>query len=121
MKNQTTVSDKDIAICCANGLTKQEAYEKFNLKDNKSARPKINKFYRVAGKLREFPTRRPNQKATQQSLITYMRKRTALHPKDCEVIVTALLEAGFKMPEPQEVHQENYFTLHTLKEYESQE
>lgn len=102
MRKQTTVSDKDIAICCANGLTKQEAYEKFNLKDN-STQSKVNKFYRVAGKLREFPTRRPNQKASQKSLITYMRKRTALHPKDCEVIVTALLEAGFKMPEPQEV------------------
>ena len=102
MRKQTNVSDKDIAICCVNGLTKQEAYEKFNLKDN-STQSKVNKFYRVAGKLREFPTRRPNQKVSQKSLITYMRKRTALHPKDCEVIVTALLEAGFKMPEPQEV------------------
>jgi hypothetical protein len=103
MKKQTTISDKDIAICCVNGLTKQEAYEKFNLKDNKAAPVKINRFYKVAGKLREFPARRPNQKATQQSLITYMRKRTTLHPKECEVIVTALLEAGFEIQRPQEV------------------
>ncbi len=103
MKKQTTFSDKDIAICCVNGLTKQEAYEKFNLKDNKATPAKINKFYRVAGKLREFPARRPNQKATQKSLIIYMQKRTTLHPKDCEVIVTALLDAGFKLPVPQEI------------------
>jgi hypothetical protein len=102
MKKQTTVRDKDIAIICVNGLTRQEAYEKFKLKDNKAAQVKINKFYKVAGNLIEFPARRPNQKATQKSLITYMRKRTTLHPKECEVIVTALLEAGFKVPEQQE-------------------
>jgi len=74
MKKQTTISDKDIAICCVDGLTKQEAYERFNLKDNKAIPVKINRFYKVAGKLREFPARRPNQKATQKTLITYMRK-----------------------------------------------
>jgi hypothetical protein len=107
MKKQTAVSDKDIAICCVNGLTKQEAYEKFNLKDNKATPARLNKFYRVAGKLREFPARRPNLKATKKSLITYMRKRTTLHPKECEVIVTTLLEAGFKIPEQQETQQAN--------------
>ena len=103
MKKQTIFSDKDIAICCVNGLTRQEAYDKLNLKDSKATPVKINKFYKVAGKLREFPARRPNQKATQKSLITYMRKRTTLHPKECEVIVTALLEAGFEIQRPQEV------------------
>ena len=103
MKKQTTISDKDIAICCVSGLTKQEAYERFNLKDNKAIPVKINRFYKVAGKLREFPARRPNQKATQKSQITYMRKRTTQHPTECEVIVTALLEAGFNIQRPQEV------------------
>jgi hypothetical protein len=117
MKKQTTISDKDIAICCVTGLTKQEAYEKFNLKDNKAVPVKINRFYKVADKLREFPIRQ----ATQKSLITYMRKRTALHPKECEVIVTALLEAGFNILEPQEVQEANYSIIHTWKEYESQE